>query len=118
MTTHDQSTHLPVFDLPEHLAAKADPALLSADQRHLLAINFAIEYQTSDLTQQLATLKKQPRGTGEYALERDANIYRIISRLRLLKRFNMDLTLGRIVTGAEPDTSVYIGRMGLTDAQW
>lgn len=107
-----------VFDLPEHLTAKADPNLIAADQRQLSAIQATVERQTAEVTEQLDALKKQHRGTGEYALERDANIRRLSSRLRLLERFDMDLTLGRMVsdTASADDVAIYVGRMGLSDA--
>ena len=118
VTTNRHNHLTAVFDLPEHLAAKAEPALIAADQRHLTAVKYAVERQTAQATEQLGVLKKQPRGVGEYALERDAHIHRLTSRLRLLKRFGMDLTLGRMdYTDDEctPNEPVYIGRMGLSD---
>lgn len=108
-----------IFDLPAHLAAKAAPELIAADQRHLASIQAAIEQQTAEVHRQLETLRKQARGSGEYALERDANIHRLSSRLRLLERFGMDLTLGRMNYSTETtahNASIYVGRMGLTDA--
>ena len=119
MTTRKHRPAATIFDLPEHLVAKTDPELIAADQRHLAAIEATIEQQTADVTEQLHALKKQSRGVGEYALERDANIHRLSSRLRLLERFGMDLTLGRMVYSAETsahDVPVYVGRMGLSDA--
>jgi DNA helicase IV len=48
-------------------------------------------------------------------MDRDMEIHRLTARLRLLRRFGLDLCLGRIVTAdsAEP---TYIGRLGLTDS--
>lgn len=118
MTTPNRHQTDTVFDLPEHLTAKADPNLIAADQRQLSAIQATVEQQTVEATEQLDALKKQARGTGEYALERDANIRRLSSRLRLLERFGMDLTLGRMVsdTASADDVAIYVGRMGLSDA--
>ena len=47
-------------------------------------------------------------------MDRDLEIHRLTARLRALRRFSLDLCLGRIVPddGSEP---VYIGRLGLTD---
>ena len=47
-------------------------------------------------------------------MDRDLEVHRLTARLRTLRRFSLDLCLGRIVgaDGAEP---VYIGRLGLTD---
>ena len=49
-------------------------------------------------------------------MDRDMQIHRTSARLRALRRFNLDLCLGRIVNaaGGEP---VYIGRLGLTDIE-
>ena len=38
-----------VFDLPDHLAAKADPALIAADERHFAAIADSLEQSIADL---------------------------------------------------------------------
>ncbi|MFI5425733.1 hypothetical protein ACHMWU_01900 [Aeromicrobium sp. UC242_57] len=47
-------------------------------------------------------------------MDRDLEIHRLTARLRTLRRFDLDLCLGRIISadGVEP---VYIGRIGLTD---
>jgi hypothetical protein len=102
------------FALPAHLAAKADPGLVANDERHLRAVAETIHRQRSETTERLADLRRQPRGSGEYALERDANIRRLSSRLRLLERFGADLTLGRMVP-EDRGEPVYIGRAGLMD---
>jgi DNA helicase IV len=54
-----------------------------------------------------------PGGIGQQALDRDLEVHRLAARLRALRRFGLDLCLGRIVStdNAEP---VYIGRLGLT----
>ena len=41
-------------------------------------------------------------------------IHRLTARLRVLRRFGLDLCLGRIVSADRPEP-VYIGRLGLTD---
>ena len=48
-------------------------------------------------------------------MDRDLEVHRLTARLRTLRRFGLDLCLGRIVAAddAEP---VYIGRLGLTDS--
>jgi len=102
------------FALPGHLAAKADPALIAEDERHLRSIAGTLLRQRSEAAEHLDALRRQPRGSGEYALERDAHIRRLSARLRLLERFGADLTLGRIVPLGQGDP-VYIGRTGLTD---
>ena len=42
-------------------------------------------------------------------------IHRLTARLRVLRRFGLDLCLGRIVSADNPEP-VYIGRLGLTDS--
>ena len=103
------------FDLPERLSAKADPALIAADERHLAAIAGTLEHSVADLSGRLDAARRAPGGSGTEALERDQEIHRLSSRLRLLQRYGIDLCLGRLVPGdgSEP---VYVGRLGLTDA--
>ncbi|CAM5559603.1 hypothetical protein SAVIM40S_04395 [Streptomyces avidinii] len=47
-------------------------------------------------------------------MDRDVEIHRLTGRLRALRRFGLDLCLGRIVRADDPEP-VYIGRLGLTD---
>jgi hypothetical protein len=106
------------FDLPDHLAAKADPALVAADERHFAAVAETLEQSIADLTDRLDAARRAPGGAGQQALDRDQEIHRLTARLRTLRRYGLDLCLGRIVgadgkDGAEP---VYIGRLGLTDS--
>ncbi|NUL48851.1 AAA family ATPase [Cellulosimicrobium funkei] len=112
-------TRPPVFALPDHLAAKAEPQLIAEDQTHFAVLAATLRERLAEDTHRLAELRRQPRGAGEYALERDANIRRLTARLRLLERFGVDLTLGRMATApqgeGESGEAVYIGRMGLTD---
>ena len=102
------------FDLPEHLVAKADPALIGADEQHFAAMAESLEQTIADLTQRLDDERRAPGGAGQEALDRDLEIHRLTARLRALRRFSLDLCLGRMVgdNGAEP---VYVGRFGLTD---
>ncbi len=48
-------------------------------------------------------------------MDRDEEIHRLTVRLRTLRRFGLDLCLGRMV-GAEHPEPVYVGRLGLTDS--
>ena len=102
------------FDLPEHLAAKADPALIADDERHFASIAQSLEQSVSDLSDRLDARRSAPVGKGREVLDRDLEIHRMTARLRALRRFGLDLCLGHIVgdDGSEP---VYIGRLGLTD---
>ncbi len=102
------------FALPAALAAKADPALIAADDRHFAAVAATLSQSVAELTERLAAERRAPGGTGQEALDRDLEIHRLTSRLRTLARFGLDLCLGRIVgTDAEP---VHVGRLGLTDS--
>ncbi|MEU8839235.1 RNA polymerase recycling motor ATPase HelR [Streptomyces roseus] len=110
MTTKTTSA----FDLPDHLSPKADPALIARDEQHFAALAHSLDQAVTELSGRLDELRKAPGGLGREAMERDSEIHRLTSRLRALRRFGLDLCLGRIVAtdDAEP---VYIGRLGLTD---
>ena len=101
------------FDLPDHLAAKADPALIAQDEEHFAAMTESLERSVADLSDRLAAARRSAGESSTEALERDQEIHRLTARLRLLRRFSLDLCLGRIV--ADDGESVYIGRLGLTD---
>ena len=103
------------FNLLEHLVAKADPALIAGDEQHLAAIAESLEQQIADLSERLDAQRKAPGGTGRKALDRDLEIDRLTARLRLLRRYGLDLCLGRMVY-ADSLEPVYIGRLGLTDS--
>nr|WP_285575779.1 RNA polymerase recycling motor ATPase HelR [Actinoallomurus iriomotensis] len=102
------------FDLPDRLAAKADPMLITGDERHFAAIAESIEQSIADLSDRLDAERKAPGGIGPQALERDMEIHRLTARLRVLRRFGLDLCLGHMV-GADDSEPVYVGRLGLTD---
>jgi hypothetical protein len=106
------TTH--AFDLPDRLAAKSDPVLIHADEQHFAALEEALEESVADLSARLAAVRRTPGRGGQAAVDRDAEIHRLTARLRALRRFRLDLCLGRMVPadGAEP---VYVGRLGLTD---
>jgi hypothetical protein len=103
------------FDLPERLAAKGDPALIADDERHFAAIAESLEQSIAELSDRLDAERKAPGGIGQKALDRDTEIHRLTARLRVLRRFGLDLCLGRIVR-ADSLEAVYIGRLGLTDS--
>ena len=102
------------FDLPSSLRAKADPSLIAVDEQHFVAVAQCLEQSIADLSDQLDTERRAPGGIGQEAMDRDMQIHRLTARLRLLRRFGLDLCLGRMV-GANEEP-VYIGRLGLTDA--
>jgi hypothetical protein len=103
------------FDLRGHLAAKASPALIAGDEQHFAAIARSLEESIADLSDRLDAERKAPGGIGQKALDRDMEIHRLAARLRVLRRFGLDLCLGRIVAADDPEP-VYIGRLGLTDS--
>jgi DNA helicase IV len=103
------------FDLPDHLAPKADPTLIAGDERHFAAIAESLEQSIADLSDRLDAERKAPGGIGQEAMDRDMEIHRLSARLRALRRFGLDLCLGHIVSAADPEP-VYVGRLGLTDS--
>jgi hypothetical protein len=102
------------FDLPDRLIAKADPALITADEQHFAAIAGRLDQSVAELSGRLEAERQAPGGIGQQALDRDLEIHRLSARLRLLRRFGLDLCLGRMVRAGDPDP-VYVGRIGLTD---
>ncbi len=102
------------FDLPEHLSPKADPRLVADDERHFAAIAESLERSIADLSDRLDAERKAPGGIGQQAMDRDLGIRRLTARLRTLRRFGLDLCLGRMVSADNPEP-VYVGRLGLTD---
>ncbi len=103
------------FDLPDRLAAKADPALIAGDEQHFAAIAWSLEQSIADLSGRLDAERSAPGGIGQAAMDRDMEIHRLGARLRVLRRFGLDLCLGRIV-GTDNPEPVYVGRLGLTDS--
>ena len=102
------------FDLPGHLAPKADPALIAGDERHFAAIAESLEQSIADLSGRLDAERQAPGGIGQEAMDRDLEVHRLAARLRALRRFGLDLCLGRMVRAGDPEP-VYVGRLGLTD---
>lgn len=102
------------FNLPERLSAKADARLIDTDEQHFAALATRLETQIADLTECLDAERKAPGAAGEAALNRDLEVHRLTSRLRILRRYGIDLCLGRMVRD-DGDEPMYIGRVGLTD---
>jgi DNA helicase IV len=103
------------FDLRDHLAAKADPALIAGDEQHFAAIAASLEQSIAELSDRLEGELSAPGGMGQKAMDRDMEIHRLSARLRVLRRFGLDLCLGRMVSPGGPEP-VYVGRLGLTDS--
>jgi DNA helicase IV len=103
------------FDLPDRLSAKADPALIADDEQHFAALAECLEQSIAEVSENLDAVRRAPGGLGQQAMDRDIEVHRLTARLRTLRRFGLDLCLGRMVTAdsAEP---VYVGRLGLTDS--
>jgi DNA helicase IV len=102
------------FDLPDRLAAKADPRLIAGDEQQFAAIAESLQQAIADLSGRLDSERQSPGGMGQEALDRDLEIHRLTARLRALRRFGLDLCLGRMVR-ADTSEPVYVGRLGLAD---
>ena len=103
------------FDLPDRLSAKADPELIAGDEQHFAAIAESLEQSIAELSGRFDAERKSPGGIGQEAMDRDLEIHRLAARLRTLRRFGLDLCLGRMVSADNPEP-VYVGRLGLTDS--
>lgn len=103
-----------VFDLRNH-PAKDDPAMIAEDEKHFTAMAESLAQSIAELEQRLEIERKAPAGKGRQAVDRDDAVHRISARLRTLRRFSLDLCLGRMVH--ESGETVYIGRLGLTDGE-
>src|SRR6202042_2074382 len=88
--------------------------MIAGDEQQFAAIAESLEQSISDLSDRLDAELKAPGGIGQGAMDRDMEIHRLAARLRALRRFGLDLCLGRIVRADNPEP-VYIGRLGLTD---
>ncbi|MFE4699055.1 RNA polymerase recycling motor ATPase HelR [Streptomyces sp. NPDC056738] len=104
------------FRLPGRLSAKADPALIAADERHFAALAESLDRAIAELSDRLDAERRAPGGLGREAMERDLEIHRLTGRLRALRRFGLDLCLGHVVP-ADGSGPLYIGRLGLTDSE-
>ncbi|WP_326800809.1 AAA family ATPase [Streptomyces sp. NBC_01788] len=102
-------------DLPDRLSPKADPALIADDEQHFAALAECLEQSMAEVSDRLAAERRAPGGTGRQALDRDLEIHRLTARLRTLRRFGLDLCLGRMVGTDDPEP-LYVGRLGLTDS--
>lgn len=112
---HPSSAVGGVFRLPTHLARKADPALVADDERHFAAVADAVAHAVADLAARLDEARRTAVRAGQAALDRDQEVHRLTARLRVLERFGLDACLGRMVP-ADGGPPVYVGRVGLTDA--
>src|SRR6202044_1061113 len=78
------------------------------------AIADTLEQSIADLSGRLETELRAPGGIGQKAMDRDTEVHRLSARLRTLRRFGLDLCLGRMVSaddGADANPEpVYGGR--------
>lgn len=103
------------FALPVSKNAKAAPDLIAADDAHFARLADRLSRRIAEVTGRLGQLRTSGVRGGQAALERDLEEHSMTAELRMLRRFALDLCLGRIV-GEEGEEPVYIGRIGLTDA--
>jgi hypothetical protein len=102
------------FNLPDSLARKRDAALTARDEQQFAAIERSLERSIAAAAAQLDTAMRGRGESGGEAVERENELRRLNGRLRALRRYGIDLCLGRMVDAdsAEP---TYIGRLGLVD---
>ena len=98
-----------------HLAAKADPALVADDERHFAAIAQSLEQTIADLSERLEAARAR---TGRHRAgrpgprPRGAPPHRTAAHPAALR----PRPVPRPRRAAEPAEPVYVGRLGLTDA--
>lgn len=101
-----------VFHLSDALAFKAESALIARDEEQFAAIAATLSASLAEASARLDRALAAPSGIGGAAVERDLEIHRLTSRLTMLRRYGIDMCLGRMVTDA--GEYVYVGRLGLT----
>ncbi|WP_111767270.1 RNA polymerase recycling motor ATPase HelR [Nakamurella deserti] len=104
-----------VFDLPDRLRHKADPALIATDERFFADLAAGQARAVAELTGRLVVERRATDDSGNNeAVERDMRIHRLTGRLRTARRFGLDICLGHQLR-ADGSAPVWIGRRGLTD---
>jgi DNA helicase IV len=107
MTTASSS----VFAMPARLVAKSAAERIAADEAHFADIAECLRDTLADLARRLDEVRRRPGGDGQAALERDLEVHRLSARLRTLRRYGLDLCLGRI--SPRDGDALYIGRVAL-----
>ncbi|GEK86548.1 RNA polymerase recycling motor ATPase HelR [Microbacterium aerolatum] len=102
---------LTAFHLSDALAFKARPDLIARDDEQFAAIAGTLRGSIAEASSRLERTLAAPSGVGGAAVERDLEIHRLNTRLTMLRRYGIDMCLGRMVT--EADEHIYIGRLGL-----
>jgi hypothetical protein len=64
------------FDLPDRIAAKVDPALISTDGEHFAALADSFERSIAELSDRLDAERRTPGGAGQAAMDRDLEVHR------------------------------------------
>ncbi|WP_221584377.1 RNA polymerase recycling motor ATPase HelR [Microbacterium sp. G2-8] len=105
----------PAFALPDSRSAKAVPELIAADEEHFARIARALDEARSSLEERLDAARRASGG-GQDAMDRDIEVHRLAARQSVLRRFALDLCLGRIVPEGSEEP-LYIGRAGLVDSE-
>ena len=100
------------FALPDALRTKNRPDLIDGDRVHFRAIAASLRAAIDELEVSLAETRRRVARHGTAAVERDQEVHRLSARLRALRRYDLDLCLGRIVH-ADSGEPTWIGRLGL-----
>lgn len=87
--------------------------MIDRDARHFAAMAARLDHAIAQTSDELTEVLRRPGGTGQQALDRDQDVHRLEARLRLLRRYSLDLCLGRVV--GTDGTVTYVGRLGLSD---
>lgn len=102
------------FALPASRSEKAAPAVIGADEQRLAEIDRALIAARDDVERRLAAARRIDGG-GQDAMDRDIAVYGLVARQTVLRRFAIDLCLGKIVSTAGEE--LYIGRTGLVSPE-
>jgi len=102
------------FALPPNLAEKTDPAVIGHDEARLAEIDLALAAARNDVERRLADARRID-GDGQDAMDRDIAVYGLVAQQTMLRRFAVDLCLGKIVT--RDGEALYIGRTGLVSPE-
>ena len=102
-----------VFNLPPE-SPKSVPTRIESDVRHFEDTTASLAGTVDALSARLDAARRAEGGGGQRASDRDLEIHQLTSRLRTLRRYGLDLCIGRMTLIDEPDP-VYIGRVGVTD---
>ncbi|GAA4667993.1 RNA polymerase recycling motor ATPase HelR [Gordonia humi] len=103
-----------VFDLSHTSPTKSDPVVIGHDEERLTAIGLRVAEQLAESEADLDAARRITDLRGAGGVERDLEIRRLEARRRRLRALGGDLVLGRTVPA--DGAPMYIGRIGLTDA--